>query len=73
MRPRYVSHGIGHGDHGETEGERDPKQADADLRQAGADDGGAAARKGQPESADEFGGIAFCIVHESPKHAIRYR
>ena len=43
-----------------------PKKPDADLRKGGRDDGAAAAREGEPESADRLGSEAFAYVHVPP-------
>jgi hypothetical protein len=65
MTARDVADGVGHGEHGQAEGERDAKQANADLREGCRDDRAAAAREGEPESADGLG-EALTKVHGDP-------
>src|SRR5262245_20085547 len=57
---------ISHCQYGQPEGEADPEESDAQRRETRGEHGAAAARKGQPESAEEFGSKTPRSVHNIP-------
>jgi hypothetical protein len=57
---------ISHCQYGQPEGEADPEESDAQRRETRGEHGAAAARKRQPESAEEFGSKTPWSVHDIP-------